>query len=192
MSPRSIRPPHPAPLRRRSVPPGTATAPKAGTAHSIWAARSARSTPTSRGCAPSFSRRRSRRGGASRRPSAREAAAQQAAGSPEEIDELRRHNHQLEEQNLELRHRIEELTSDHEDRAATLEISDSLEQFKTFLGLKLKEDYADYNAISREALNEVVRRHAHEILGRIFAVLEAEGSALTARPDRRRASRSTP
>jgi hypothetical protein len=100
---------------------------------------------------------------------------QAPAGSPEEIDELRRHNQQIEEQNLELRSRIEELLADHEDRAATLEISDSLEQFKKFLGLKLKEDFADYNAISRESLNEVVRRHAHEILGRIFAVLRAEG-----------------
>jgi hypothetical protein len=101
--------------------------------------------------------------------------AQQAPASGEELDEMRRHNLQLEEQNQELRHRIEELTSDHEDRAATLEIDDSLEQFKTFLGLKLKEDFADYTAISRESLNEVVRRHAHEILGRIFSILQAEG-----------------
>ena len=100
---------------------------------------------------------------------------QQPAGSAEDIDELRRHNQQIEEQNEELRRRIEELTADHEDRAATLEISDSLEQFKTFLGLKLKEDFADYKAISRESLNEVVRRHAHEILGRIFDVLQGEG-----------------
>ena len=100
---------------------------------------------------------------------------QQGAASGEEIDEMRRHNQQLEEQNQELRHRIEELTGDHEDRAATLEISDSLDQFKTLLGLKLKEDFADYTAISRESLNEVVRRHAHEILGRIFSVLQAEG-----------------
>jgi len=101
--------------------------------------------------------------------------APQAGASTEEMDELRRHNQQIEDQNQELRHRIEELTSDHEDRAATLEINDSLEQFKTFLGLKLKEDFADYTAISREALNEVVRRHAHEILGRIFSILQAEG-----------------
>ena len=100
---------------------------------------------------------------------------QQPAASGEEIEELRRHNVQIEEQNQELRRRIEELTNDHEDRAATIEISDSLEQFKTFLGLKLKEDFADYTAISRESLNEVVRRHAHEILGRIFAVLQSEG-----------------
>jgi len=97
------------------------------------------------------------------------------AASPEELDELRRHNLQLTEQNEELLRRIEELTNDHEDRAATLEINDALEQFKTFLGLKLKEDFADYNAISRESLNEVIRRHAHEILGRIFSVLQAEG-----------------
>lgn len=100
---------------------------------------------------------------------------QQAGASTEELEELRRHNQQLEEQNEELRRRIEELTADHEDRAATLEINDTLEQFKTFLGLKLKEDFADYTAISRESLNEVVRRHAHEILGRIFAILQAEG-----------------
>jgi hypothetical protein len=100
---------------------------------------------------------------------------QQAGASTEENDELRRHNQQLEEQNQELRHRIEELATDHEDRAATLEINDTLEQFKKYLGLKLKEDFADYTAISREALNEVVRRHAHEILGRIFSILQAEG-----------------
>ena len=54
-------------------------------------------------------------------------------------------------------------------------INDALEQFKTYLGLKLKEDFADYTALSRESLTEVVRRHAHEILGRIFALLQAEG-----------------
>jgi len=108
-------------------------------------------------------------------PDRHRARAQLAPASGEELDDLRRHNQQIEEQNRELRQRIEELTSDHEDRAATLEISDALEQFKTYLGLKLKEDFADYTAISREALNEVVRRHAHEILGRIFSVLQAEG-----------------
>jgi hypothetical protein len=113
-----------------------------------------------------------RRGGPERQRGGRQ---QQAGASTEELDELRRHNQQLEEQNEELRHRIEELTADHEDRAATLEINDTLVQFKTFLGLKLKEDFADYTAISRESLNEVVRRHAHEILGRIFSILEAEG-----------------
>jgi cell division septum initiation protein DivIVA len=101
--------------------------------------------------------------------------SQAAPASAEELDEMRRHNQQLEEQNHELRQRIEELTSDHEDRAATLEINDALEQFKTYLGLKLKDDFADYTAISREALNEVVRRHAHEILGRIFSLLQSEG-----------------
>ncbi len=100
---------------------------------------------------------------------------QSSGASTEEMEELRRHNHQIEEQNQELRHRIEELTADHEDRAATLDITDSLQQFKSFLGLKLKEDFADYTAISRESLNEVVRRHAHEILGHIFSVLQAEG-----------------
>jgi hypothetical protein len=100
---------------------------------------------------------------------------QQPAASGEEIEDMRRHNQQLEEQNEELRHRIEELTSDHEDRAATVGIGDALEQFKTYLGLKLKQDFADYSAISREALNEVVRRHAHEILGRVFAILQSEG-----------------
>jgi hypothetical protein len=105
-----------------------------------------------------------------------------APASAGELDELRRHNQQLEEQNQELRVRIEELTSDHEDRAATLDISDTLEQFKTYLGLKLKEDFADYTAISREALNEVVRRHAHEILGHLFSVLQSEGVRFD-RPD---------
>jgi len=100
---------------------------------------------------------------------------QQPALSGEETEELRRHNAQLEEQNQEMRQRIEDLLSDHEDRAATLGVNDSLEQFKIFLGLKLKEDFADYAAISRESLNEVVRRHAHEILGHLFAVLQSEG-----------------
>ncbi|HEX4083426.1 MAG TPA: hypothetical protein VHY22_00840 [Chthoniobacteraceae bacterium] len=110
-----------------------------------------------------------------RRKEPRGSKSQQPPLSGEETEDLRRHNIQLEEQNHELRTRIDELLNDHEDRAATIEISDSLEQFKTYLGLKLKEDFADYNAISRESLNEVVRRHAHEILGRIFSVLQAEG-----------------
>jgi len=99
----------------------------------------------------------------------------QTSASAEELDEMRRFNLQLEAQNQELVQRIEELTNDHEDRASTLGIADPIEQFKTYLGLKLKEDFADYTAISRESLTEVVRRHAHEILGRVFEVLKAEG-----------------
>ncbi len=109
----------------------------------------------------------------------REPGAGRQRGRPaepvEDMDELRRYNQQLEEQNEELRRRFEELASDHEDRAAIIEISDTLEQFKTLLGLKLKEDFADYTAIGRESPSEVVRRHALEVLGRVFAVLEAEG-----------------
>jgi hypothetical protein len=99
----------------------------------------------------------------------------QTSASAEELDEMRRFNLQLEAQNQELVQRIEELTNDHEDRASTLGIADPIEQFKTYLGLKLKEDFADYTAISRESLTEVVRRHAHEILGRVFEVLKTEG-----------------
>ena len=43
------------------------------------------------------------------------------------------------------------------------------------LALKLKEDFADYNALSRESLTEVVRRHAQELLGHIFSVMQGEG-----------------
>jgi len=110
-----------------------------------------------------------------REPGERRRGGDQQAAASGDVEELRRHIEQLEQQNEELRQRFEELASDHEDRAATIEIGDAVEQFKTLVALKLKQEYADYAAISRESPSEVVRRHAQEILGRVFSVLEAEG-----------------
>ena len=93
----------------------------------------------------------------------------------EELENLRRHNIQLEETAAQLRRDIEELISDHEDRAATLGSSDEVQQFKALLGVKLGKDYFDFEALRRESATEVVRRHLGDLLNHIFEVLKTEG-----------------
>ena len=100
---------------------------------------------------------------------------EQEQPTSEELENLRRHNAQLEETAAQLRRDIEELISDHEDRAATLESSGDLQQFKSLLGVKLGKDFFDFEALRRESATEVVRRHLGDLLGHIFEVLKTEG-----------------
>ena len=93
----------------------------------------------------------------------------------EELETLRRHNAQLEDTAAQLRRDIEELISDHEDRASTLGSSDEIQQFKALLGVKLGKDYFDFEALRRESATEVVRRHLGDLLSHIFEVLKTEG-----------------
>ena len=97
-----------------------------------------------------------------------------------EVESLLRHNAQLEATVAELRERFEELTQDHEDRAAIMSLDDPLGQFKSLLTLKLKDSFAEYHALRGQTPNDVLRRHYGDLLGQVFEVLQAEGVALDA------------
>lgn len=96
-------------------------------------------------------------------------------------EELMRLNQQLESRNAELKARIDELTLDSEERAASSGlISDSVPpdastQLRTLLGFKLKDDYEDYLALQQEARDLVVQQHYRTLLQHVFEVLLAEG-----------------
>lgn len=111
---------------------------------------------------------------AARAPSSR--GSVRPAGDTEETETLRRHNARLEETVQELQSQLEELASDHQDRAAASGEAGEVQQFKTLLGLKLAEDFADYKALCTEA--EVVRRHPADVLVHVVEVLQAEGIPL--------------
>jgi hypothetical protein len=118
-----------------------------------------------------------------RRPQRPERAAVptiEGASTPEEIARL---NVQLEARNAELQRRIEELTADSEDRAASMgahgdaPVADPGAQLRTLLALKLQEDYADFLALEQEAPDIVVQQHYRTVLRHVFEVLTHEGVA---------------
>jgi hypothetical protein len=96
-------------------------------------------------------------------------------------DELNRLNQQLELRNAELKSRIDELTLDSEERAASrglitdTEPPDPNTQLQTLLGWKLKDDYDDFLALQQEARDLVVQQHYKMLLTHVFEVLQAEG-----------------
>lgn len=96
-------------------------------------------------------------------------------------EELMRLNQQLESRNAELKARIDELTLDSEERAASSGLisdsvpPDSSTQLRTLLGFKLKDDYEDYLALQQEARDLVVQQHYRTLLQHVFEVLLAEG-----------------
>ncbi len=99
--------------------------------------------------------------------------------TPADVEALQRHNAQLEETVSELRHRLEELASDHEDRAAAASHGgDDRAQLTNLLGLKLRESYDAFQALRSNAADEVVREHFADMLETIFKVLEEEGVRL--------------
>lgn len=99
-------------------------------------------------------------------------------------EELLRLNQQLETRNAELKARIEELTTDSEERAASsgltadTEPPDSGTQLRMLLGFKLKDDYEDFLALQQEARDLVVQQHYKTVLEHVFEVLETEGVPL--------------
>ncbi len=121
-----------------------------------------------------------------RRPRRNERAAASAPIIPGEptVEELSRLNHQLEARNGELQQRVDELTSDAEDRAASSGIgndqpaADPETALRGLLVFKLKEDYEDFVALEREAIDIVVQQHYRTLLSHIFEVLIQEGVAL--------------
>ncbi len=102
------------------------------------------------------------------------------AGGPE-VEELQRHNRQLEETVAELRHRLEDLAAHHEDVAVSMgahedkPVTDEKEQFKTLLGLKLQKDHAEFMTLAKEPPDEVFREHYRMLLEDVFGILEAQG-----------------
>lgn len=103
------------------------------------------------------------------------------APTPEELARL---NVQLEARIGELQARIEELSGDAEDRAASMgahadqPAPDQDQQLRTLLALKLQEDYADFLALETESTSTVVQQHYRTLLRHIFEVLKVEGVGL--------------
>lgn len=100
------------------------------------------------------------------------------------VEELLRLNQQLEARNTELNARIEELTTDSEERAASSGLTadtatpDTGTQLRLLLGFKLKDDYEDFLALQQEARDLVVQQHYKTVLEHVFEVLETEGVPL--------------
>jgi len=92
-------------------------------------------------------------------------------------EELARLNLQLEARNEELQARIDELTQHSEDVAASVgaisgePVSDPAAQLRTLLGLKLREDFADFLALEQESHDLVVQQHYRTIIRHVFEVL---------------------
>lgn len=103
------------------------------------------------------------------------------AASTMDLEELQRHNRQLEETITELRHRLEELASDHEDIAVSMRAhdenrqTDEKEQFKTLLGIKLRPDHIEFEKLAKEPPDEVFREHYRLVLASVFNTLEKHG-----------------
>ena len=95
-------------------------------------------------------------------------------------EELARLNVQLESRNAELQQRLDDLTVDSEDRAASSGIItdqpvDPDAALRALLALKLQEDYEDFLALERETNDVVVQAHYRTLLRHIFEVLTHEG-----------------
>jgi hypothetical protein len=120
-----------------------------------------------------------------RRPQERPSAI--IPGEPT-LEELARLNQQLEARITELQQRIADLGVDAEDRAASMgahgdqPVSDVNQQLRTLLGLKLQEDFADFEALEGESTSVVVQQHYRSLLRHIFNVLSEEGVQLKPQP----------
>ncbi|MEY5025300.1 MAG: hypothetical protein RLZZ244_828 [Verrucomicrobiota bacterium] len=116
----------------------------------------------------------------SRRNRRPERSAPLITGDPS-AEELARLNLQLEARNAELAARIQELTTDSEDRAASLglptdsPVPDGNSQLRALLAFKLKEDFEDFKALEEAAKDLVVQQHYRSVLQHVFEVLQAEG-----------------
>ena len=102
------------------------------------------------------------------------------------IEELARLNVQLEARIAMLQSRIDELTADSEDRAASRGASggsappNADQELRTLLALKLQDDYADFLALEQESRDLVVQQHYRSLLREVFEVLKREGVPLDA------------
>ena len=102
------------------------------------------------------------------------------SGEPS-LEELARLNQQLESRNAELAARLEELSTDSEDRAASQGLSidapspDADAQLRSLLTFKLREDFEDFRALEEASKDLVVQQHYQSILRHVFEVLQHEG-----------------
>ena len=100
------------------------------------------------------------------------------------VEELVRLNHQLEARIGELQQRIDDLTTDSEDRAASAGMgsdappADAPSALRALLALKLQEDFEDFMALEEESIDVVVQAHYRTLLRHIFEVLTHEGVGL--------------
>jgi hypothetical protein len=114
----------------------------------------------------------------------RQRAVEPTEANPAELEELQRHNRQLEETITELRQRLDELTSDHEDIAASMRaheeapLPEGKEQLQALLGIKLREFYQEFENLGKEPPDEVFREHYRLLLLDVFEVLEKQGIPL--------------
>ncbi|MGB8355491.1 MAG: hypothetical protein WCD79_16455 [Chthoniobacteraceae bacterium] len=101
-----------------------------------------------------------------------------------DIGELQRHNLQLEETITELRNQLQELATDHEDIATSMQAheetpqADGKEQLKALLGIKLREHFTDFQKLAKEPADEVFREHYRLLLEDVFVILEKQGVVL--------------
>lgn len=108
------------------------------------------------------------------------------AASSAELEELRRHNAQLEETAAELRRQLEELANDHEDHATAMGAhggepapASEVEQLKVLLGIKLRELFAEFQTLRSEPADDVLRQHYGDMLAEVFEVLAKQGVPLS-------------
>jgi uncharacterized protein (DUF2384 family) len=99
----------------------------------------------------------------------------------ESIEDLKRRNQQLEQAAEVLRDQLEQLKNDHEDLAASMgagtetPVEDSRAQLVAFLGMRLSEDYAVFEALKNEPETEVLRQHYRGVLENVFELLKSQG-----------------
>jgi hypothetical protein len=114
-----------------------------------------------------------------RRRRTERASAPIVTGEPT-IEELARLNLQLEARITELQQRIDDLTADAEDRAASVGAAsgegqdDPAAALRALLALKLQEDYEDFVALEHEGNDVVVQAHYQTLLRHVFEVLVNE------------------
>jgi hypothetical protein len=98
-----------------------------------------------------------------------------------ELESLKRYNSQLEDRAEELKHRLTEFAADHEEIAFGLRagsedpITDAKEQYRVMLGVKLRQDFEEFQAVEREPEDEVFREHYRILLKSVFQTLEECG-----------------
>jgi hypothetical protein len=101
-----------------------------------------------------------------------------------ELESLRRYNTQLEDRVDELHHQLKEFAADQEEIASRLRadsedpIRDAREQYRIMLGVKLRQDFEEFQAVEREPEDEVFREHYRILLKSVFQTLEDCGVGL--------------
>ncbi len=118
----------------------------------------------------SDSTKRSRRSGRGEEPHSGEELEK-------ELESLRRYNAQLEDRVDDLRHQLTEFAADQEEIASSLRagsddpITDAKEQYRIMLGVKLRQDVEEFQAVEREPEDEVFREHYRILLKSVFETL---------------------